>query len=239
MAVHEQQHTDVDIDAAAVIAGLRVELESLRNKYDILSARHDALLRRLYGKRTERSPVDGEGPLFAGLENPEAPLPPHVDEAPDAEEPDDEPRGRGAKERRRRGASRIPADIRRVVEVIEPTPEELRCSCCDDHRERHVIDPEERLRGDRAARVRWTRTPARPPTRRSLRLGDPAFDQTRGIGSRTHLSLSGLCSTACPLPVNAPRPASPRDSRITRCFELNYLISFSLSELRPAQELPD
>ncbi|MBK8980724.1 MAG: hypothetical protein IPM29_32890 [Planctomycetes bacterium] len=95
------------------------------------------------GKRSERYSVDGEEPLFAGLENPEAPPPPHVDEAPDAEEPDDEPRGRGAKERRRRGASRIPADIRRVVEVIEPTPEELRCPCCDDHRERHVIGYEE------------------------------------------------------------------------------------------------
>ncbi|MBK8980680.1 MAG: IS66 family transposase zinc-finger binding domain-containing protein [Planctomycetes bacterium] len=143
MAVHEQQHTDVDIDAAAVIAGLRVELESLRNKYEILSARHDALLRKLYGKRSERYSVDGEEPLFAGLENPEAPPPPHVDEAPDAEEPDDEPRGRGAKERRHRGASRIPADIRRVVEVVEPTPEELRCPCCDDDRERHVIGYEE------------------------------------------------------------------------------------------------
>jgi len=119
-----------------VIERLRAENAKLRDERDTLQHKLDALLHQVYGRRSERVTEDGYGPLFEGLEIPEPdpPTPPHVDEAPDGEEPLDEDKARSRKPRRR-GAPRLPDDIRRVVEEVEPTEDEARCSCCGEPRD--------------------------------------------------------------------------------------------------------
>lgn len=136
MAVEEQKTLE------QLIEELRAENAQLRDERDTLRHKLDALLHQVYGRRTERVTEDGYGPLFEGLHTaePDPPKPPHVDEAPDDEELVDEGKGRSRKPRRR-GAPRLPADIRRVVEEIEPTEDEARCSCCGEPRD--VIGYEE------------------------------------------------------------------------------------------------
>jgi transposase len=134
VAVEEQATTSGD-----VIEELRAEVQRLRRERDKLRGELEALLRRVYGRKTERHLEDDPGPLFAHLEQPEPPPPPHVDEAADDEDTDDEPAG--GRKPRKRGAPRVRGDLRRVVEEIEPSPEELQCSCCGGERE--VIGYEE------------------------------------------------------------------------------------------------
>ena len=126
LAVDEQKSPE------EIIAELRAENVSLRNQRDLAQARLEALLHRLYGKSTERYVDEGFGPLFEGQELPEPPPPPHVDEAPDDEEV---PEYAHARKPRRRGAPRLPEHIKRVIEDVEPSDEEKRCSCCGGERE--------------------------------------------------------------------------------------------------------
>jgi transposase len=115
-----------------IIAELRAENAALRGQRDLAQARLDELLHRLYGRSSERYVDQGFGPLFEGQEVPEPPPSPHVEEAPDDEGlPDEAP----ARKPRRRGAPRLPQDIKRVVEDVEPSDEEKRCSCCGGERE--------------------------------------------------------------------------------------------------------
>lgn len=133
MAVRD---TDCQIEALhQQLADAVRERDKLQQALDLLREKHDALLQSLYGKRSERYAIDDDQPLFDGLDHPEAPAPKHLGEAPDAEEPgDDLGKGRATKPRRR-GATRLPEDIRRVIEDVEPTPEQALCSCCGVPRE--------------------------------------------------------------------------------------------------------
>ena len=125
--------------AAQAIEELQAEVAKLRDERDILRAKLDALLTQVYGRSSERITEDGFGPLFEGLDQPEPAVPPHVDEAPDDEETTGEDQSQ--KRKRKRGAPRLPKDIRRVIEEIEPTDEEATCPCCGDRRD--VIGYEE------------------------------------------------------------------------------------------------
>lgn len=115
-------------------ADLRAENDRLRAERDKVSAQLEQLLRKLYGKRSERFEDHPELPF----DEPESPPPPHVEEAPD-DECDQDPRP--SRRPRRRGAPRLPKDIARVEETVEPTDDERRCSCCG--KDRHVIGYEE------------------------------------------------------------------------------------------------
>lgn len=121
------------------IAALRAENAKLRHERDRAQAQLDVLLQKLYGRSRERYTDEGYGPLFEGQEVPEPPKPPHLDEAPDGEEPEED--ARPPRKPRKRGAPRLPADMRRVIEDIEPTDAEKVCSCCGAERE--VIGYEE------------------------------------------------------------------------------------------------
>ena len=133
MAVEEQK------TAEQLVEELRSEVARLRDERDVLKAQFEALARQVFGRRSERDDDEGGyGPLFEDLEHPEPPPPPHVDEAPDDEE-GFEDRQR-ARKPRRRGAPRLPKDIRRVVEEIAPSDEELACSCGE---QRDIIGYEE------------------------------------------------------------------------------------------------
>ena len=130
MAVEAERTQELEQENAE----LRAEVERLRVERDKVSAQLEQLLRRLYGSRSER--FDGHPEL--PFEEPETPPPPHVDEAPDDEcEEDLRPNRR----RRHRGAPRLPKDIARVEEIVEPSDEDRRCSCCG--KDRHVIGYEE------------------------------------------------------------------------------------------------
>ncbi len=130
--------------AEQTIEKLRAEVSRLREERDLSRAKHDALLRQIYGKRAERVTEDGFGPLFDGVDQPEIePVPPpHVDEAPDDEEIADPSQ---AKKPRKRGAPRLPKDLPRVVQDIKPSDEESRCSCCGELREVIGFEETEKL----------------------------------------------------------------------------------------------
>jgi transposase len=116
----------------------RDELASVKEKAAELQHKLDALLQQMFGRKSERYRSDL--PLFDGLDEPEpAPPPPFADEVPD-DEGDDANRVR-SKKPRRRGAARLPKDIKRVIEDVEPTHEEATCSCCGQQRK--VIGYEE------------------------------------------------------------------------------------------------
>lgn len=110
-----------------VIEDLRAENAQLREQRDLAEAKLSALLHKLYGKKTERYLDHDFGPLFKDMETPEPPAPPHVDEAPDDEDDVAPPHTRKP---RRRGAPRLPKDLERVIEDVEPSDKERRCSCC-------------------------------------------------------------------------------------------------------------
>ncbi len=69
--------------------------------------------------------------------------------------------------------------------------------------------------GNPPARMPRAPTPARSSPPRPLRGDDMAFRPTQDVGPR-HQRISGLNHAAYGLPVNASRPGSPQDSRITR-----------------------
>ncbi|MFO1050591.1 MAG: IS66 family transposase [Planctomycetota bacterium] len=128
---------DIGKTAEQALAELRVqfdallaERDSLRVERDDLNAKLDALLKQIYGRRSERYVDDGH-PLLPFDEPTDPPPPPHVDEAPDGDDPLEEPRGRKP---RKRGAPRLPADLDRVIEDVAPSEAELRCSCCGEPR---------------------------------------------------------------------------------------------------------
>lgn len=120
----------VEANESAVLETLRAENATLRAERDVLQAKLDALLQKIYGQRSERFVDDGHPELPFEPRDP-AP-PPHVDEAADDEDIPEEARRRKP---RRRGAPRLPADIKRVVEEVAPSAAEMRCPCCDDLRE--------------------------------------------------------------------------------------------------------
>ena len=86
--VHADDQTDADRLSAdelrAEIAALRAERDQLASALKLLEEKHDALLRQIYKKRSERYATDNDEPLFEGLDQPEPPAPKHFDEAPDA-----------------------------------------------------------------------------------------------------------------------------------------------------------
>ncbi len=123
-------------------ASLRAERDQLALALRTLEEKYEALLRQLYSKSSERfADGDHDEPLFAGLDHPEPPGPKHVDEAPDAEEPEDEDSKDRKSSKRKRRAQRLPEDLRRVHEDVEPNDDQRLCPCCGE--ERVVIGYEE------------------------------------------------------------------------------------------------
>ena len=86
MHADDQTHADqlTADELRAEIAVLRAERDQLASALKLLEEKHDALLRQIYKKRSERYATDHDEPLFEGLDHPEPPAPKHVDGAPDA-----------------------------------------------------------------------------------------------------------------------------------------------------------
>ncbi len=143
MHADDQAHADQPTadELRAEIAALRAERDRLASALKLLEEKHDALLHQIYKKRSERYATDYDEPLFEGLDHPEPPAPKHVDEAPDAEEAELEVPKKSSKKARQRGATRLPDDLRRVYEDIEPSDEQRTCPYCGE--ERSIIDYEE------------------------------------------------------------------------------------------------
>lgn len=118
----------------------------LERKIALYEQKVDALLRKLYGRSSEK--VDPKQILlaFAKAEASEAaalPVPPHLDEAPDGEASDDEtpdgdapPDGPPPRKRKRKGHGwgRLPAHLKRERIEIAPDDSEIACDCCGDRR---------------------------------------------------------------------------------------------------------
>ena len=107
----------------------------------------DALLRKLYGRSSEK--IDPKQILLelakeAAEASQPLPDPPHLGEAPDGETPDDEGRPdepRSRKKKKGHGWGRLPADLKR--ERIEITPDESDLDCdCGGGRRTSIGSPE-------------------------------------------------------------------------------------------------
>ena len=108
---------------------LRLEVEELRDKLKEVARDRDRLAdllaklkQHVFGRRSERL-VDHPQLPFEDEEQ-EPPQPPHVEEAPD-----EETEWVQRKKRKRRG-NRLPSDLPRKREVIEPPQEEKTCASC-------------------------------------------------------------------------------------------------------------
>ena len=142
------------------VAELRAERDRMAELLALVREKHEALLRSLYGKSSERYASDDDQPLFHGLDHPEPPQPVHVEEAPDAEEPEEPPAKGKRKKSRRRGATRISPDIPRRVEEVAPTDEESVCPCCGEQRVVLGYEETEKLEYEPASF--WVRVIRRP-----------------------------------------------------------------------------
>jgi transposase len=124
------------------LEGLIAELqEQLRvSQRDNARLRHqvDQLVRRLYGRRTERvDPTQGEFDLGPGA------APPAAEDAPRVPEPEDE--GVATRERARRGRQALPKDLPRTRIVLEPAAQDLVCPGCAGTKRRIGADLTEEL----------------------------------------------------------------------------------------------
>lgn len=112
-------------DLEASNAELTSSNASLSSRNAALAHRVEVLLHQIYGKKGERR-IDNHPELpFPGHE-PDAPPPPHVDEAEDDEcETITYTRGR-------RGAQRISKDLPRETVVLDVPEADRKCPCCGD-----------------------------------------------------------------------------------------------------------
>ncbi len=118
----------------AQLSELQGEKQMLEQQNALLKQRIRDLERCIFARRSEKY-IDHPELPFPGDE-PEPEPPPYVDEAPDDEERDTDPKGR---KRRRRGVSRVAAELPRVREVVEPGANEAHCP---EGCERQVIGEE-------------------------------------------------------------------------------------------------
>lgn len=113
--------------ALAAKARLERQVTQLAHQIDLLS-------RQIFGRSSEK--VDPAQILLDFAQDPaaaELPKPPHVDEAPDGETPEEsKEKKKGTK--KGHGWKKPPKDVRRERIEINPTPEELMCSCCGGER---------------------------------------------------------------------------------------------------------
>lgn len=136
-----------------VIAELREQLRSSQRENEQLRHRLDQLLRRMYGRTTERSDP-GQGELDLGRA---------ADRGDDAHA-DDDPGEMGpdvpVAPRRRRGRRTLPKDLPRQRIVLAPEPSALVCACCRGTKEKIGADVTEEL--DFAPAVLFVREYERP-----------------------------------------------------------------------------
>ena len=118
----------------AQLSELQGEKQMLEQQNALLKQRIRDLERCIFARRSEKY-IDHPELPFPGDE-PEPEPPPYVDEAPDDEERNTDPKGR---KRRRRGVSRVAAELPRVREVVEPGANEAHCP---EGCERQVIGEE-------------------------------------------------------------------------------------------------
>ena len=113
---------------------LRARIGELESKIAQLVAANEELKtlvaqfrRMIYGRRSERvTDQPGQGKLPFAIEADAPPPPPHVDEAPDDEEPESKD-----KQPRTRGVGRQRSDLPRVRTVIELPEDQRMCPCCN------------------------------------------------------------------------------------------------------------
>lgn len=119
-----------------VIEELRDRLRSSQRENEQLRHRLDQLLRRMYGRTTERA-APGQGELDLGLDA----------ERGDDDHDDDDPElpDAPAAPRRRRGRRKLPKDLPRKRIVLEPEPRDLVCACCRSTKEKIGADVTEEL----------------------------------------------------------------------------------------------
>jgi transposase len=114
--------------ATSRLQALATAKEKLEKKVSQLEFKVDDLLKKLFGKSSERFDPNQILFEFAATQNAEAlavPAPPHADEAPDGEDrPKDPP-----SKKRGHGARRLPANLKRVPVEYTPDPAELTCAC--------------------------------------------------------------------------------------------------------------
>lgn len=128
------------------VDALAKEITKARSALDLLNEKYQLLLRRLYGRKSEKSPEPGPLELLPDDEPPEDP-PPHVDEAPD-DEGDEEPDDEGseepaepaanpapAKKRRKRRATKL-KDLPRIRIEHDVDPAARICACCGDEKKK-------------------------------------------------------------------------------------------------------
>lgn len=130
---HEPELDRLRAEVARAIAERDAALAAkakLERKVSKLEQAVDELLRKLYGRSSER--VDPAQTLleFAAEESKEPlPSPPHAGEAPDGEAPETKPR-----KKKSHGWRKLPANIRRKRVEIWPSEDECKCDCCGGRR---------------------------------------------------------------------------------------------------------
>jgi transposase len=121
-----------------VLAALREQLRASQRDNEKLRHQLDQLLRRLYGRRTERADPN-QHELDLGLAEPA-----------ERDDEDDDPGAPGVEDapaprRRHRGRRKLPKDLPRTRIVLAPAPADLICSCCQEEKVRIGADVTEEL----------------------------------------------------------------------------------------------
>ena len=140
----ENRRLEAERDAAAAerdVAKATLQAEAaakatLEQKVSHLEQKLDALLKKLWGRSSEKQRGDPKQASlgFPGLEEPAdaadaLPTPPYVGEAPDGE-PAQSPKQGEKKKRKGHGWGNLPKDLRRETTELSPTAIELQCACC-------------------------------------------------------------------------------------------------------------
>jgi transposase len=125
VTIPTQQSDDEMTKLRARVAELEASNASLSSSNVALAHRVEVLLHQLYGKKGERRTDNHPELPFPG-EEPEAPPPPHADEAEDDEFETI------TYTRKKRGASRISKDLPRERVVLDVPEAERKCPCCGD-----------------------------------------------------------------------------------------------------------
>jgi len=113
---------------------------NLEKKVTQLEAKVSELIEKLFGRKSEKvDPSQREFEFATAQAQEEAgalPTPPHTEEAPDGEAPE-EPAGRTKKKKPRddHGWRKLPKNLRRETVVHPPTAAELECDCCGGQRQ--------------------------------------------------------------------------------------------------------